>query len=399
MSRLGKLLSALSRVTHETTFQPVVTVMREILCELGVQVDRIQLPMTRYAGFRHPTLSAVVVTWTHTDEFAQSFTLGHGQLGERVDLAQGSVDSPYKYLVNTGRSFWRVDLTQPSTFRGLAVLEKLRERGYRDYCVLRLPMPGEALQMFSIASLQGFPEDLEERLVEVTESFGIAVFAAYRSSQAWQLAHTYIGPWSGPRVLAGDIRRGSTRRLRAGILFCDIRGFTALSERVSPEEVVGTVNELFAIVEREASAFDGEILKFIGDAMLLVFPEEGRDEASVAHALVETARRSLQAVESMSLGIGMCFGATIGEVIQGNLGTPQRLDFTVMGSKVNLASRLESLCRPVDAEALFCTTVAKHVDTVQSVGKHSLKGISKPVEVFQLRREGPSPAHSTLPKS
>ena len=150
------------------------------------------------------------------------------------------------------------------------------------------------------------------------------------------------------------------------------------------------VNELFAIVETHAVASGGEILKFIGDAMLVVFPMEDSDEGAGARAMVTAIRSSLEAIAATEHGVGFGFGATIGEVIQGNLGTPERLDFTVMGSAVNLASRLESLCRPLEASALFCSTVGQHVPGLVPRGAHRLKGISAPVPVFGLPEEAAS---------
>jgi adenylate cyclase len=213
---------------------------------------------------------------------------------------------------------------------------------------------------------------------------GLSVYAAYRTSQAQRLATTYIGPRSGPQVLAGDIRRGSTSRMLAGIMFCDIEGFTSLSEREAPETVVQIINEVFEQVEAQATRHNGEILKFIGDAMLLVFHAGQRTPADVARDIIETTTKSLEAIACSAHPIGIRIGATIGEVVQGNIGTSERLDYTVMGTAVNLASRLEGLCRPLESSALFCSTIATHMPTLRHVGDHAVKGLEEPVAVYRL---------------
>jgi class 3 adenylate cyclase len=117
--------------------------------------------------------------------------------------------------------------------------------------------------------------------------------------------------------------------------------------------------------------------------MLLVFPAD-ESPATVARAMVETARQSQQRLAQSDLSVGVCFGGHIGEVVQGNVGTPERVDFTVMGAAVNLASRLESLCRPLQADAVFSEAVATHVEELSASGAHALKGIDHPVPVYTL---------------
>lgn len=374
------LLDALGQAANRTSFLPLLDGIRAVLAAAGVQADRIQLPMTRYSGFRHPTLSTVVLTWCHDRSYDETLTVAHGRGSDET----GPRNTPYGAILQEGIEHLRVDLTQLSAERELPILVELRDRGYQDYLALRLPLPQEGFQLMSIASLKPMPADLVDRLAPLLHTMGLAVYAAYRTSQATRLAATYIGPRSGPRVLAGDIRRGSTRRLTAGIMFCDIRGFTALSTRVTPEAVVSTVNQVFELIEQEAARHDGEILKFIGDAVLIVFPVEERSEAEVARSVIETTQSALASIGAADLSLGIRIGATIGEVVQGNIGTPARLDFTVMGPAVNLASRLESLCRPLEQDALFCSTLAALVPELVSVGTHPIKGLTDPVEVYRL---------------
>lgn len=377
------LLKSLAEADSQTTFGPLLLGIREVCRQSGIVVDRLQLPMTRRTGFRHPTLAAVVATWCDDQGFDESFVLSHDALDDRGGPPRAT---PYGALFESGERFFRRDLrTLPAD--SLPLLVELQQRGYVDYCAMWLELPGEQRQALSVASRAPFPADLQARLLALLPSISLAVYGAYRTSQARRLAQAYIGPESGLRVLAGDMRRGSTHHLTAGILFCDIRGFTAHSAKTSPEQVVEVVNELFTIVEAEAQGRGGEILKFIGDAMLLVFPVTGAP-GEVARAMVEASRAASARVSASSLPVSVCFGGHLGDVIQGNIGTPERVDFTIMGSAVNLASRLESLCRPLDRVALFSAAVSEHVPELVSAGAHALKGFAEPIEVFGLAADG-----------
>ena len=242
------LLDSLSEAASIPSFTPLVRGIRDVLRAAGIPVDRLQVPMSRRAGFRHPTLAAIVATWCHDLDYDESFVVAHHQFDADGGAPQ---KSPYAALFEQDRSFFRVRLGGPPT--PYPLLTELKERGYRDYCAMKLELPEGFRQPMSIATLGQFGDDIEDRLAELLPFIALAVYGGYRTSQAIRLARAYIGPRSGMEVLAGHIRRGDTKRLSAGILFCDIRGFTALSERLSPEEVVATVNEVFTTSSGERS--------------------------------------------------------------------------------------------------------------------------------------------------
>lgn len=376
------LIDALGRSAAEPSFEPLVEGLRDVMRAEGLPVDRVQLPLSRDGGFRHPTLGVVLVNWSHDEGFT-------GDLIPHADLDQlphpGVVGTPFERIVLHGHSHERVDLT--TSDGGWDFLRTLGERGYRDYVAFGLPMPGGFHQPISIATTAAFPDDVVERLHALAPLMALAVYGVYRTSQALRMASAYIGHSSGRRVLAGEIQRGHTRRVEAGILFCDIRGFTALSERLGAEGVVAVVNEVFQAVGDEAVPRGGEILKFIGDAMLIVFPiGEAGEAPAVAEAMVATAARAVARVHALAdaraLPLGIGFGGHIGEVVQGNIGTRERLDFTVMGPAVNLASRLESSCKALGTEAVFSDSVARHVPGLVAAGEVELKGIAAPVPVW-----------------
>ena len=175
-----------------------------------------------------------------------------------------------------------------------------------------------------------------------------ALDSLYQGAAARSLAQSYLGRITGPKVLAGDFSRGNTQLMNAGILFCDIRGFTSLSQELGAAGVVSVVNQIFDVVGTSVRENDGEILKFIGDAVLIVFAgDKAGNRVQMVESMVETVRTAVEGVAALgrqlNLPLAVGFGGHIGDVLYGNIGTEERLDFTVMGPSVNLASRLELL--------------------------------------------------------
>ena len=380
-----RLQRALHETAEQNSFQPLLDGFRALLESSGIYADRIQLPMTKYLGFRHPIYWGVIVTWYRELGFERSEYIHHSRGNE---ISQSAVPTtPYRVLFERKIWYLQEDLQNPE--QEFKTFEQLRERGLRHYCAFQIPLPGsETPAVMSLAARTPLPEDLPARLAELRSLFGLCLFGAYRLSQAHKIATTYVGPRTGHRVLDGAVARGASELIEAGIMFCDIRGFTALSERVGAE-IIPIMNQLFEVIEAEANLAGGEILKFIGDAMLIIYPLEERSPDEVARAMGATVQGALRRIRALSHQLGEMvsagFGCHIGEVIYGNIGTSERLDFTVMGPAVNLTSRLESLCKPLGCEAVFSEEVAQHLPALLPAGEHHLKGIKYPVPVWISR--------------
>jgi adenylate cyclase len=222
----------------------------------------------------------------------------------------------------------------------------------------------------------------------------LAVLAA-RSTLA-ALLEAYLGRRSAAQVLAGRLRRETGETIRAVLLFGDLRGFTALSEAMSPEAVVAALDAWFDRVGGAVHAFGGEVLKFIGDGVLAIFPIGERSSSIACEAAlraVGAARagmahldqaRERQGLPSLPFGLAL----HLGEMLWGNIGTADRLDFTAIGPAVNLVSRLEGLCRPLGRNVLVSGAVAAVTTmALTPLGKHPLRGIAAPCEVFTLPDE------------
>ena len=204
------------------------------------------------------------------------------------------------------------------------------------------------------------------------------------------LLRTYLGRDAGDRVYRGQVRRGDQQTLRAAVWFCDVRGFTQLSATLPQQELLDLLNDSFEMIVHGLHAHGGQVLKFMGDGLLAVFTGDDERAAcrnaadavtTVQRRLSElTVRRSKQGLTTADVGIGLHFG----DVTYGNIGSPSRLDFTVIGSAVNLAARVESLCGRLGVSALGTEAFVSRANAGWTKqGEHSVKGVDEPVVVYQ----------------
>jgi class 3 adenylate cyclase len=234
----------------------------------------------------------------------------------------------------------------------------------------------------------------ESALLQQAARFAAAPIAALatRSTLA-ALLEAYLGRRSAAQVLAGRLRRQTGETIRAVLLYGDLRDFTALSEAMAPEAVVAALDAWFDRIAGAVHAFGGEVLKFIGDGVLAIFPIGERSPSAACDAAlsaVAAARAGMAHLDQARQRQGLPplpFGAALhlGEMLWGNIGTADRLDFTAIGSAVNLVSRLEGLCRPLGRSVLISGAVAAETNTrLIPLGDHDLRGIAAPCAVFTL---------------
>jgi class 3 adenylate cyclase len=219
----------------------------------------------------------------------------------------------------------------------------------------------------------------------------LAVLATRGTLQA--ALQAYLGKRTAARVLASPLRRNVGETIRAALLYADLRGFTALSESAAPAEVIAALDAWFDRVGLAVQAFGGEVLKFIGDGVLAIFPVSGaspRAACDAALRAVTAARAGMRHLDTQRQAQGLPplpFGIAVhlGEILWGNIGAADRLDFTAIGPAVNLVSRLEGLCRPLERAVLISGAVAAETETpLVSLGTHELRGIVDPCAVFTL---------------
>ena len=203
----------------------------------------------------------------------------------------------------------------------------------------------------------------------------------------------YLGRRSAARVLAGPLRREVGETIRAALLYADLRSFTALSEAEPPAAVIAALGAWFDCIAGAVHAFGGEVLKFIGDGMLAIFPVTGdkpRDACNAALRAVWSAEAGMAHLDVTRREQGLpplTFGAALhlGEILWGNVGAADRLDFTSIGPAVNLVSRLEGLCRPLSRTVLISGAIAAETDAnLIPLGTHALRGIAAPCAVYTV---------------
>ncbi|GGB97799.1 adenylate cyclase [Marinobacterium zhoushanense] len=213
------------------------------------------------------------------------------------------------------------------------------------------------------------------------------------------ILQAYLGDYSGKRVHAGQIQRGDGELIDAVIYFCDLRQSSKLAELYDPAGFLDVLNQYFELTAGTIADFGGEVLRFIGDASLAIFPiERFGDRASACRAALAAALETVQRSEKLNSrrsesgepAIEFGIGLHPGSVLYGNIGTPTRLEFTVIGSAANEAARIESQCRELDQPILVSREFADNLDVEwQSQGQFSLRNIGRPIEIL-------SPPHQPI---
>lgn len=270
------------------------------------------------------------------------------------------------------------------------VLCELIEQGFTDYVCLPLVFTTGEVHAISLASRepQGFGEEHLRQIRRILRPLArLAEILALRRT-AVNLLDTYVGRKSGERILAGRIFKGDIESLSAVIWFSDLRGFTELSGRLTPREIIDTLNELFECQVPAIEEHGGEVLKFIGDGLLAIFPLPDQAAAparcAAALAAAEQAfaaleRRNTAATHRIQFGLAL----HIGEFAYGNIGGSSRLDFTAIGPAVNLTARLEGLTGQLGRPLVLSQELAQHTSIpLEEVGTFSLKGVRTPQRVL-----------------
>jgi adenylate cyclase len=277
----------------------------------------------------------------------------------------------------------------------------MRAEGVTDYIALPLLFTDGSINASSWTTKQpgGFSGDELAALKTVVVPLARVIEIISLRRTASILLDTYVGNRAGQRILGGQIRRGHTDTMDAAIWLSDLRGFTALSDRLPAETVVDILNGYFDCQVSSIKTHGGEVLKFMGDGLLAVFPidEYVGDVQEVCSRVLEAARESRASVEAMHYPIGdvverFRFGVAlhVGRILYGNIGGGDRLDFTCIGPAVNLAARLEKiagrLSRTIVASAGFAGICA---GGWTDLGEFPIAGFSKAERVYGLMDETP----------
>lgn len=323
--------------------------------------------------------------------------LGAKLLAAGLPLAGGALTLAVPHPIIARRTWlWRADTGAVIEALGFAGTP-LTQAG-RDWLAGLGPVHEDAIGPAPDGPLLGWagsrpfvPADTD--LLRQAARFAAAPLAALTARAAMgALLEAYLGRRSAARVQAGALRRGTGETIRAALLYADLRDFTALSEASEPAAVIGALDAWFDRVAGAVHAFGGEVLKFIGDGVLAIFPVTATPPEACAAALraVAAARAGMAHLDAKRQAQGLPplpFGAALhlGEILWGNIGAADRLDFTAIGPAVNLVSRLEALCRPLGRSVLISGALAAETAApLVPLGEQALRGIAAPCAVFTL---------------
>jgi adenylate cyclase len=352
----------------------------------------------------HPQWNGYGYTWRRDLNAIAPENYPHG-----VDNEEMWVASPFYSLMQRARAGEdtptirrRVEIG--SEERDFPVLEEFYALGATDYFA-QLFVYGEkgdrsqgtgVVYSFATDRKGGFSDD-DTTLVQATlPALSLAMKAHAGHVIASGLLETYLGEDAGRRVHAGSIMRGSVDNLRAVIWYADIRGFTPLSDTAPGSVVVELLNDVFEILASSLRERGGQVLKFIGDAMLAIFPFGDADRAETCRRAVDAAIEAMRNIEALnaaraSAGAPLAsvdLALHLGHVLYGNVGATDRLDFTVIGPAINEAARIEALCQPLGRAALVSAEFVDGMNAADSrltsLGRHALRGVKERKEIFAL---------------
>ena len=364
----------------------------------GVPLWRAHMAMATL----HPQWDGYGFTWRRDLNAIHPEQYQHGGENEAI-----WVQSPFFDLIRRARAgehepSMRRRLEEGPQERDFPVLVEFSALGASDYYGQLFPFGKDGdrshgmgiVYSFTSDRKGGFGEDDMTLLHATLPALSLAMKADAGHVIASGLLGAYLGEDAGRRVHAGAVQRGSVASLRAILWYADIRGFTLTSDAASGPVIVDLLNSVFEALTASLRERGGQVLKFIGDAVLATFPLEGADDAETCRRALDAADEALARLETLSQEraaaslpvVSVDFALHLGEVLYGNVGATDRLDFTVIGPAVNEVARIEALCEPLGRKALvsaeFAAALGKGDGRLEPLGRHALRGVREPKEIF-----------------
>lgn len=348
----------------------------------GIPVSRLNVTIWSL----HPQIAGRAYVWRRDSDDVRVDSARHENL-----MNEEFVNSPVRY-VSDGMGGVRQPLTGPFADGKLEfsfpIMSELREEGATDYVAMPLPFSDGQINVLTLASdnPSGFSTANLGLIFECTAVISRFYEVLAQRTNAGVLLETYLGKRTGARVLGGEIRRGDGEDIKAAILFCDLRHSSRLAGSLPRKAYLTVLNGFFETVDGIVREHDGEVLKFIGDAVLAIFPTSaGREVCADALAAARAIENAVSDMEVPGAGehLACAIGASFGRVTYGNVGSTDRLDFTVIGSAANVAARLADLGKAIGHSILVTGAVADgSTGGLQPLGAHQLHNVAGPVDVF-----------------
>lgn len=375
-------------------FESILSGFCERVAAIGVSLQRGLIAMRTL----HPSVDAQTFTWRRGGEMrSERFVL------DRRDELNWQ-RSPVRYMLETRSLTLRRRLDDPGVALEFPILEELRAGGSTDYYARVVPFEigGRSdaetglICTWATDRPAGFLDSDIAVLDRLTPRLALTAKTALTREIAENVLDTYVGPEAGERIMGGDIHRGSLDAIRAVLIYADLRGFTSMTERLERRELAAMLDEYFEHMVPPVLEHGGQVLKYIGDGLIATFNLEGQPRGSVCSGALAAACEVLARVEALNVrreGVGkpamaLDIGMHLGEVLYGNIGAADRLDFTAIGPAVNEASRIEELCELLDRNLLissaFSAAASDCADRLVSLGRHGLRGVREEQELFTI---------------
>jgi adenylate cyclase len=380
-------------LTNETREQRFID---NIFAEMGIRLQQAGIPVKRatlHLLIYHPQWLGARIMWADGMRESEIARVDY-DVRERSEY----IGSPANEIQD-GATEVREDLERdPSLGRKHAVYDEMRAKGLTDYVAWPLyhTLGKRHIVTFATDHPGGFDDAHIAGLKRLLPVLALVSEIRMKNRLARTLLETYVGTHAGELILAGATRRGSGTTVHAAIMICDLRDFTRISDNWPRDDVIDLLNDYFDAISEPVTRHGGEILKFMGDGLLAIFPlSEPSACANLLHAVTE-ARQAMAALNEKNNGSGRAplnfgIGIHVGDVMYGNIGSRTRLDFTVIGPAVNMASRLETLTKQLGKPVLLSRAFADFVErdfVLERLGEHSVRGFSDPIELFAYPAEG-----------
>jgi adenylate cyclase len=376
------IAEGLSTDTIETVLQGVA----ERLMDLGYPIIRASIAMPSI----DPVQRGSSVAWYRSSGFLTEVQ-GHDEAGQ--ELFQRS---PVAYLLANDLDYARWKLPPGPDAPPIPLLTELAELGATDYLMKLARFPGDtalAGVSFSLAvdHPEGFSDHQIAELRRLMPALTLTCCRIATTRVATDVLAVYTGAGSSSRILGGHIRRGDGTAIYAAILLADLKNFTSLNERHAPERIVAWLNEHFEAIGAPVEQEGGEILKFMGDSLLAIFPADIDNPAEACRRALSAARTAMDAnadvnrrrEEAGQPGLLVDIVLHVGEVFYGNVGAARRLDFTAIGRAVNEAARMEKLADEIGHSLLASADfVSQTPGRFEKAGIFPLKGVARPAAIY-----------------
>jgi len=361
-----------------------------IFAEMCIRLQRAGIPLKRatlHILIHHPQWLGARILWEDGMREAELARVDY-DVRERSEY----IGSPANEI-HDGATEVRENLERdPALGRKHAVYDEMRAKGLTEYIAWPLyhTLGKRHIVTFATDRRGGFEDAHIVALSKLLPALALVSEIRIKNRLARTLLETYVGSHAGDLILAGATRRGSGTTVRAAIMICDLRDFTKISDNWPRDDVIELLNGYFDAMSEPIARHGGEILKFIGDGLLAIFPlSEPKACANLLRAVTE-ARQAMAALneknkETGGIPLNYGIGVHVGDVMYGNIGSRTRLDFTVIGPAVNMASRLEALTKQLGKTVILSRQFADMVGgdfELERVGEHLVRGFNDPIELF-----------------